>query len=143
MNFTLEDLHATRRGDSPNWVHNCQNGKIGRLGRPTRVGNIWSHALGLGLLSHWLLTVHRGDDHTDGAESSLRCKGGDHGSHQKLNNSGWARGANTKLNGVQPLVICYKNCPSWLGPLPHGDIAVLIWHTMAKTAQFGQNGPHS
>ena len=22
------DLHATRRGDNPNWVHKCQNGKI-------------------------------------------------------------------------------------------------------------------
>ena len=30
-----------------------------------------------------------------------------------------------------------------LGPLPHGDMAVPIWHTMAKKAKFGRNGPHS
>ena len=40
MPLALKDLHATRRGDNPNWVHNCQNGKIGRLGRPSRVGNL-------------------------------------------------------------------------------------------------------
>ena len=40
MTVVLKELHATRRGDSPNWVHNCQNGKIGRLGRPSRVGNL-------------------------------------------------------------------------------------------------------
>ena len=32
---------------------------------------------------------------------------------------------------------------SWLGPLPHADMVVPIWHTIAKTAKFGQNGPHS
>ena len=40
MPLARKDLHATRRGDGPNWVHNCQNGKIGRLGRPSRVGNL-------------------------------------------------------------------------------------------------------
>ena len=25
MPLALKDLHATRRGDNPNWVHNCQN----------------------------------------------------------------------------------------------------------------------
>ena len=40
MRLALGDLHATRRGENPNWVHNCQNGKIGRLGRPSRVGNL-------------------------------------------------------------------------------------------------------
>ena len=40
----------------------------------------------------------------------MRCKGGDHGSHQKLHHSGSAGGANKKLNGVQSLVICYNNC---------------------------------
>ena len=38
--LALEDFHATRRGDSPNWIHNCQNGEIGRLLRPSRVGNV-------------------------------------------------------------------------------------------------------
>ena len=71
--------------------------------------SLWSHALGYGLLPRWLLAVHRGDEHADGSESSMRYKGGDHGSHQKLNNSGWAGGANTKLKGVQSLVICYNN----------------------------------
>ena len=28
MFLALKDLHATRRGDNPNWVHKCQNGKI-------------------------------------------------------------------------------------------------------------------
>ena len=28
MHLALKDLDATRRGDNPNWVHNCQNGKI-------------------------------------------------------------------------------------------------------------------
>ena len=28
MPLALNDLHATRRGDNPNGVHNCQNGKI-------------------------------------------------------------------------------------------------------------------
>ena len=40
MPLALKDLHATRRGDDPNWVHECKNGKIGRLGRPSRVGNL-------------------------------------------------------------------------------------------------------
>ena len=26
--LALKDLHATWRGDNPNWVHRCQNGKI-------------------------------------------------------------------------------------------------------------------
>ena len=38
--LALKDPHVTRRGGSPNWVHNCQNGKIGRRGRPSRVGNL-------------------------------------------------------------------------------------------------------
>ena len=40
MHMAPKDYHATRLGDSPNWVHNCQNGKIGHLGRPSRVGNL-------------------------------------------------------------------------------------------------------
>ena len=28
MTLAAKDLHATRPDDSPNWVHNCQNGKI-------------------------------------------------------------------------------------------------------------------
>ena len=32
---------------------------------------------------------------------------------------------------------------SWLDSVPHGDTVVPIWYTMAKTAKFGQNGPHS
>ena len=28
MLLDFKDLHATRRGDNPNWVHKCQNGKI-------------------------------------------------------------------------------------------------------------------
>ena len=43
-------------------------------------------------------------------------------------------------NGVQPLVICYNIRPSYV---PHGDMVIPIWHTMAKTAKFGQSGPHS
>ena len=27
MHLADKDLHATRRGDNPNWVHKCQNGK--------------------------------------------------------------------------------------------------------------------
>ena len=40
----------------------------------------------------------------------MRCRGGDDGLDQKLNNSEWAGGANTKLKVVQPLNICYKDC---------------------------------
>ena len=40
MHLALIDLPATRRGDNPNWVHNCQNGRVGRPGRPSRVGNL-------------------------------------------------------------------------------------------------------
>ena len=40
MTSTPKDLHAIWRGDSLNWVHNCQNGKIGRLGRPSRVEDL-------------------------------------------------------------------------------------------------------
>ena len=40
MPLALRDLHATRRGDRPNWVHNCQNGRIGRLKRPAMVQNL-------------------------------------------------------------------------------------------------------
>ena len=28
MHLALKDLHATWRGDNPNWVHKGQNGKI-------------------------------------------------------------------------------------------------------------------
>ena len=28
MPLALKNLHATRRGDDPNWVHKCQNCKI-------------------------------------------------------------------------------------------------------------------
>ena len=28
MPLAVKDLHATWRGDDPNWVHKCQNGKI-------------------------------------------------------------------------------------------------------------------
>ena len=28
MHLALKDLHVTWRGDNPNWVHKCQNGKI-------------------------------------------------------------------------------------------------------------------
>ena len=28
MPLALKDLHATRRGGDPNWVHKCQNCKI-------------------------------------------------------------------------------------------------------------------
>ena len=28
MILVLIDLHAAWRGDDPNWVHKCQNGKI-------------------------------------------------------------------------------------------------------------------
>ena len=28
MPLALKDLHATRRGDDPNWAHKCKNGKI-------------------------------------------------------------------------------------------------------------------
>ena len=31
----------------------------------------------------------------------------------------------------------------WLDPVPHGDMVIPILHTMAKTAKFGENGPHS
>ena len=31
MTLALENLHATRRGDDPNWVHKCKNGKIGTM----------------------------------------------------------------------------------------------------------------
>ena len=40
MYLALKDLHGPRRGDDLNRVHKCQNGKIGRLGRPSRVGNL-------------------------------------------------------------------------------------------------------
>ena len=40
MYLAPKDLHGPRRGDDPNWVHKCQNGKIGRLGRPSRVENL-------------------------------------------------------------------------------------------------------
>ena len=33
--------------------------------------------------------------------------------------------------------------PSLLDHLPHGCMVVPIWHTMAETAKFGRNGPHS
>ena len=29
----------------------------------------------------------------------------------------------------------------WLDPVPHGDMVIPIWHTMAKTAKYGQNPP--
>ena len=40
MYLALKDLHGSRCGDDPNWVHKCQNGKIGRLRRLVRVGNL-------------------------------------------------------------------------------------------------------
>ena len=40
MSLALKDLHGPRRGDDPNWVHECQNGKFGRLGLPSWVGSL-------------------------------------------------------------------------------------------------------
>ena len=40
MDLALKDLHGPWCGDDPNWVHKYQNGTIGRLGRPFRVGNL-------------------------------------------------------------------------------------------------------
>ena len=40
MYLALKYLHGPRRGDDPNWVHNCQNGKTGRPGRPSGVKNL-------------------------------------------------------------------------------------------------------
>ena len=40
MYLALKDLHGPRHGDDPNWVHECQNGKIGRPGQPSWVGNL-------------------------------------------------------------------------------------------------------
>ena len=40
MFLALKDLHLPRRGDDPNVVHECQNGKFGRLGRLSWVGNL-------------------------------------------------------------------------------------------------------
>ena len=40
MYLALGDPHVPQRGDDPNSVHKCQHGKIGRLGRPARVGNL-------------------------------------------------------------------------------------------------------
>ena len=39
MYLVPKDLHGPRRGDDPTWVQNLENGKIGRLGRPSRVGS--------------------------------------------------------------------------------------------------------
>ena len=40
MYLALRDLYGSRRGDDPSWVHECQNGKISRLGRPSWVGSV-------------------------------------------------------------------------------------------------------
>ena len=40
MHLALKDHHATWRGDGPNLIDNCKNGKIGHLGRPSRVENL-------------------------------------------------------------------------------------------------------
>ena len=37
----------------------------------------------------------------------------------------------------------YLALSSWLDLVPHRDMVVPIWHTMAKTGKFEQNGPHS
>ena len=97
-NLVPSEVPASGHHGFVTWGHDCQNGKIGRLGRPSRVGNLGDiDAPSLDsqpLISPLVpcpglsLAVHRGDDHTDGAESNMRCKGGDRGSHQKLNNSG-------------------------------------------------------
>ena len=40
MYMAPKDVHGPRRGDDPNWVNNSQNSRIGRLGRPSRGGNL-------------------------------------------------------------------------------------------------------
>ena len=40
MYLALKDLDDTRRGEDPHWVHNNQNGKIGRHGGLCRVGDL-------------------------------------------------------------------------------------------------------
>ena len=44
-----------------------------------------------------------------GAENSNKGKPWQRGTHRKLHNCSYARGANTKLQGNLPLVICYYN----------------------------------
>ena len=34
MPLAPKDLHATWRGVNSNWIHDCQNGKMGRLDCP-------------------------------------------------------------------------------------------------------------
>ena len=161
MYLALKDLHGPWRGDDPSWVHECQNGKIGRLGRPSWVGSLGdlvapsldSRPLispSVPCLEIWLAV-------TVAAYCSPR---------------GWSHGWSRKQRAVQrggtwisaksdylrmSRRIKYENSmafnpwsyatiialPSLLGPLPHGDMAVPTWHTMAKTAKFGRNGPHS
>ena len=49
-----------------------------------------------------------------------------------------------KLNGVQPLVICYSSCTSFLArflaPWRYGSSNMAY---NGKNRKFGQNGPHS
>ena len=52
MHLAPKDLHTTWRGDDPNWVHKCQNGKIAH----THFG------LGCSASPKWC--VNHGDQHT-------------------------------------------------------------------------------
>ena len=39
-NLAPSEVPASGHHGFVKWGHNCQNGKIGRLGRPSRVGNL-------------------------------------------------------------------------------------------------------
>ena len=80
----------------------------------------------------------------DGAESNMRCKGGIVDRTKSWITPDEPEEQIRNSRAFKPwsyATICDHSI--WLDRVPHGDMVIPIWHRMAKTAQFGQSGPHS
>ena len=137
------------------WASNAKLQKLGRLGRPARVG-FRGDVLGaraqfnlVPCIGVWLTVTltcccSRRGWSRDGAENSKTCKVVQCGEHHKLNICKHATGANANTWGDRTLVISTRIAFSFLlGTLLHGDMAFQIWPKMAQTAKVGRNHPHS
>ena len=95
MPLALKNLHATRRGDNPNWVYKCQNGKIAHTHfglapwrRLLRLANVVCESWGpiyispMSYMVHWsmrpscrrvLNMVHGGQKMWKNAQNGRKC----------------------------------------------------------------------
>ena len=104
---------------------------------------LWSRASGLGLLSRWLATVPQGDGHTTGKKTARNAKLGNVARTISCITPARTEEQIRKSKAMDHWLcatrIVLSDC---LGPLFHADMVFSAWPKMAKTADFGRDGPH-